>query len=185
VALAVLALAGVAILIPKFEAGDRVTQGVLWGVASGLTFALLSLLNRHYVRRQSGITIALYQDAFAAVALLPFVLPRWPALGARDVLLLVVLGVLCTAVAHSLFIGGLRGVRARTASMIACLEPVYGTALAALLLGEVPSARTVVGGLVVLGVAFYATLRPGGDEAVISRQRRRGSGRRLPSAPGP
>jgi drug/metabolite transporter (DMT)-like permease len=163
--LAALALAGVVILIPSFEAGDRVTQGVLWGVASGLTFALLSLLNRHYVRQQSGITIALYQDAFATLALLPFVLPRWPALGARDVLLLVVLGVLCTAVAHSLFITGLRGVRARTASMIACLEPVYGTALAALLLREVPSTRTTVGGLLVLGVAFYATVRPGGDEA--------------------
>jgi drug/metabolite transporter (DMT)-like permease len=48
--------------------------------------------------------------------------------------------------------------------MIACLEPVYGTALAALLLGEVPSVRTVAGGLLVLGVAFYATVRPGGEE---------------------
>jgi drug/metabolite transporter (DMT)-like permease len=167
VALAALALAGVAILIPSFEAGDRTTQGVLWGVASGLTFALLSLLNRHYVRQQSGITIALYQDAFAAVALVPFVLPQWPPLAARQVLLLVVLGVFCTAVAHALFITGLRGVRARTASMIACLEPVYGTALAALLLREVPSVRTTVGGLLVLGVAFYATVRPGGDEGAV------------------
>src|SRR5262245_16204752 len=107
VVLAALALAGVVILVPSFEAGDRVTQGVIWGVASGLTFALLSLLNRHYVRQQSGITIALYQDAFAVAALLPFVLPQWPALTARQVLLLAALGVLCTAVAHSLFIAGL------------------------------------------------------------------------------
>src|SRR4051812_22317631 len=115
------------------DPGDRATRGVGWGVASGLTFALLSLLNRRYVRRHAGITVALYQDAFAA-ALLPFAALRWPSLSARDVLLLLALGVLCAAVAHALFISGLRGVKARTAGMIACLEPVHGTGLAALLL---------------------------------------------------
>jgi drug/metabolite transporter (DMT)-like permease len=165
-ALAGVALAGVAVLLPDFEPGDRGTRGVLWGVASGLTFALLSLLNRKYVRRHSSITVALFQDAFAAAALLPLVVPRWPPLTARDLALLAVLGVLCTAVAHALFIAGLRTVKARTASMIACLEPVYGSLLAALLLGEVPAGRTLLGGAVVLAVAFYATVRRDPDAAV-------------------
>jgi drug/metabolite transporter (DMT)-like permease len=166
VILSVLALAGVVILIPSF-AWDEQTQGVLWGVASGLTFALLSLLNRQVVRHHASITIALYQDAFAAVALLPFVILRGPSFTARDVLLLAVLGVVCTAVAHALFIASLRGIKARTASMIACLEPVYGTVLAALLLGEVPSGRTVAGGLLILAVAFVATLRAGKEETAL------------------
>jgi drug/metabolite transporter (DMT)-like permease len=159
--LAVVALAGVAILTPSLDPGDSTTRGVFWGVASGLTFAVLALVNRRLVRKHASVTIALYQDAFAALALLPVVLWLRPAVGAREVGLLLVLGVLCTAVAHALFIAGMRGVRARTASMIACLEPVYGAALDLLLRGEVPSARTVVGGLLILGVAFYATLRPG------------------------
>jgi drug/metabolite transporter (DMT)-like permease len=162
--LALAALAGVVILVPDFDLADGTTQGVCWGVASGLTFALLALLNRRYVRQHSSITIALYQDAFAAVALLPLAVLGWRSLGGEELLLLLVLGVLCTAVAHSLFIAGLRGVRARTASMIACLEPVYGTALAAALLGELPSVRTLLGGAVVLGVAFYATLTAGDGE---------------------
>jgi drug/metabolite transporter (DMT)-like permease len=162
--LAVLALAGVVILTPSLDPRDGTTQGVFWGVASGLTFAFLALHNRHLVRQHASVTIALYQDAFAAVALLPFVLWSRPAVGAREVLLLLVLGVLCTAVAHALFIAGLRGVRARTASMIACLEPVYGSVLALVILGEVLSGRTVLGGLLILGVAFYATLHPGKEE---------------------
>jgi drug/metabolite transporter (DMT)-like permease len=156
---AALALAGVAILIPGFEVNDRASQGVLWGIASGFTFALLSMLNRRFVRRSSSMTIALYQDLFAAAALLPFALVEWQSLTVTDVLLLVVLGVLCTAVAHSLFIAGMHGVSARTASTIACLEPVYGTLLALLLLREVPSLRTVLGGTLVLGVALHATLK--------------------------
>jgi drug/metabolite transporter (DMT)-like permease len=159
IVLAILALAGVAILPDRFELGERVTQGVLWGIASGFTFALLSLLNRRFVRQHSSITIALYQDFFAAVALLPFALAHWPTFTVQDVLLLLVLGVLCTAVAHSLFIAGLHGVSARTASMIACLEPVYGILLAVLFFGDWPNLRTLGGGALILGVAFYATLK--------------------------
>lgn len=159
VVLAILALAGIAILTPHFELKDRTTQGVLWGVASGLTFALLSLLNRRFVQHHASMTIALYQDLFAAAVLLPFAIVEGPVLTVRDVLLLAVLGVLCTAVAHSLFIAGMHGISVRTASMIACLEPVYGTLLAALFLHEMPALRTVLGGTLILGVAFYATLR--------------------------
>jgi drug/metabolite transporter (DMT)-like permease len=95
-------------LKPGFDLRDRTSQGVLWGVASGLTFALLSLLNRKYVRQHSSITIALYQDAFAAVVLLPYVLLDWPSLEVSDLLWLLFLGVVCTAFSHSLFIGGMR-----------------------------------------------------------------------------
>ena len=47
-------------------------------------------------------------------------------------------GSRCTALAHTLFIGGLAVVTAHTASVIAALEPVYGIALALAFLGEVP-----------------------------------------------
>jgi drug/metabolite transporter (DMT)-like permease len=161
VGLALLAFVGVVLLVEQFDLTNPNTQGVLWGVASGFTFALLSLLNRKYVRHHAGITIALYQDAFAAAVTLPFVFRDSPPLTGRDVLLFLVLGVLCTAAAHSLFIAGMRTITARTASMIACLELVYGPVFAAAVLGEVPSGRTVLGGVVVVGVAVYATFRAG------------------------
>jgi drug/metabolite transporter (DMT)-like permease len=58
-----------------------------------------------------------------------------------------------------MFISGLSNVKARTASIIATLEPVYGVALSAVLLGEIPTARVVLGGVIILGAAYYATLR--------------------------
>jgi hypothetical protein len=187
VLLALIALAGVCILVPSFKLDDRITQGVLWGVASGLTFALLALVNRKYVQEYSGITIALYQDAFAALALLPFAFAYPPSLGAREWLLLVILGVLFTAVAHALFIAGLHGIRARTASMIACLEPVYGAALAALLLREIPSVHTAAGGLVILGWRSTPRSPPAprrqGARAIRRRTRRSpGAGHTVPRA---
>jgi len=64
-----------------------------------------------------------------------------------------------TALAHTLFISGLKGVKAQTASLIASLEPVYGILFAALLLREIPSPRTLLGGAIILGVVAYSSLR--------------------------
>jgi drug/metabolite transporter (DMT)-like permease len=72
-----------------------------------------------------------------------------------------VLGVVCTALAHTLFIRSLRALSAHTASVVAALEPVYGIALALLLLGEVPPARTLAGAVLIVGAALYATRRSG------------------------
>ncbi|HLD71567.1 MAG TPA: DMT family transporter [Candidatus Peribacteraceae bacterium] len=156
--LAVVALCGIIILIPSFEWGNNITQGILWGIASGFSFALLSVLNRRYVQTHASITIALYQDVFAGLALLPFVWNRWPSFTSQDFFLLFILGVLCTALAHTLFISGMKQIRARTASMIACLEPFYGVLVGVLLLQEYPNIRTIIGGLIIVGVAFYATV---------------------------
>ena len=79
--------------------------------------------------------------------------------GAREIMLLIVLGLCCTALAHTLFIGGLAVVTAHTASVIAALEPVYGIVLALAFLGEVPGARTIAGGVLIVAAAVIATRR--------------------------
>ena len=61
----------------------------------------------------------------------------WPT--PSDAGLLLVLGVACTGVAHTLFIASMQRVSAHTASVVAALEPVYGIALAVALLHEIPA----------------------------------------------
>jgi drug/metabolite transporter (DMT)-like permease len=80
-------------------------------------------------------------------------------LSSRDLALLVILGVVCTAIAHTLFIQGMRQIRAQTASIISSLEPVYGIVLAFVLLGEVPTSRTLAGGAVILAAVLFVTLK--------------------------
>jgi len=158
VVVALVTFLGVALVVPRFELESKVTQGVLWGVASGLTFAILSILNKKYVRAYSSLVIAFYQDAVATAALAPFLFLIRPSVQIRDLLLLALLGVVFTGIAHSLFIKGLANVKAQTASIISSLEPVYGIILAALVLDEIPPLRVVLGGAIILGATFYATL---------------------------
>jgi drug/metabolite transporter (DMT)-like permease len=85
----------------------------------------------------------------------------------RDVALLIVLGVVCTALAHTLFIRSMRVLSAHTASVIAALEPVYGIALAFALLGEAPGWRTLIGAALIVGAALRTSSRAnqGNEEA--------------------
>jgi drug/metabolite transporter (DMT)-like permease len=159
VILALVTFMGVLLVVPAFNLDNTTTQGALWGITSGLTFALLSILNRKYAKAYSSLVVAFYQDAAAAVVLLPFLFMPAPVMTLKDVLLLALLGIVFTGIAHSLFIKGLACVKAQTASIIASLEPVYGILAAALLLGAIPALREISGGVIILGAALYATIR--------------------------
>ena len=158
---ATIVAAGLALLVPAFDLSQRVVQGVLWGVFSGFTFALLALGNRSLVQRRPADEIAFWQNAIAAACLLPAVLLRPMMPSAMDLGAIVVLGLLCTALAHTLFIRSLRLVSAHVASIVAALEPVYGIALAAMLLGEFPSARTLSGATLIIGATLWTSARGG------------------------
>ncbi|MCB0582938.1 MAG: EamA family transporter [Phaeodactylibacter sp.] len=160
--LAIVTLLGVALVIPEWKLGNNITLGVFWGVLSGLSFALLSVLNRRYVRTYTSLQVAFYQDMVAFLLLLPFWFMLLPVPSAQDWWLLALLGVVFTAFSHTLFISGMKAVPARTASIIATLEPVYGVIAAAFLLGEVPGLRVVAGGALIVGAMAYASWRPEG-----------------------
>lgn len=165
VMVALAAVAGVAMVIPRFEFANQIMQGVLWGIASGFTFAVLSILNRRFARHYSSLVIAFYQDLVAAVVLLPLVFVydiRWEL---KDIMLLAFLGVVCTGFAHSLFIKGMARIKAQTASVVACLEPVYGIIVAVFLLDEIPDMRVIAGGGVILCAAAYASVKDVGTAA--------------------
>lgn len=158
---ALLCVLGVYLIIPSFRLTDSTFQGVLYGLGAGLTFSVLSITNRRLVRTHSSLTVAFYQDLFAMGFLLPAVIVLWQPISARTLGLVALLGIFCTAAAHSLFIKGMKLVGARTASILSSLEPVYGIVLALLFLGEIPELRTVAGGALILAAALIVTARAG------------------------
>lgn len=156
---ALLVVLGLGIMVSPSPFGGAVFYGALWGTLSGLSFAILSLLNRKWVQSYSSVVIAFYQNTVAAVVLLPMLALVDLRLDARQIGMLAILGVLCTALAHALFIRGLARVRAQLASVIAGLEPVYGIVFAYFLLNETPSVHTLTGGAVIVVAALVAMVR--------------------------
>ena len=159
VVIALITVLGAILVIPSFDFGNNVTQGALWGILSGFTFALLSILNKKSVEKYSSLVIAFYQDLTATVILIPFLFLIKGDFNLNNILLLILLGVVFTAISHLLFISGMKGIKAQLASIIASLEPVYGIIAAFFFLGETPSIRTIVGGFIILSATLIATLK--------------------------
>jgi len=101
-------------------------------------------------------TATMYEQGIAALLLLPSLLFIKASFTLPDIALLALLGVLMTAVAHTLFISSLKGISAQTAGICSSMETVYGILLAMLVLGEIPSLRECIGAVVILSVVIYS-----------------------------
>jgi len=155
---AVWVLLGVFLLVPEFSFNNQVTQGVLWGILSAFLFAMRNILHGRYFNHYPARHTLLYQGIFIMLLLTPFsgqlllqvTLLQWGQL--------ILLGVFFTALPHTLFANSLRYLKAKSVSLIACMQVVYGTVFAALFLGEQPGVLTLVGGMMVISAAVFETL---------------------------
>ena len=152
-------LLGVFITIPEFSLENQITIGILWGMVSSLSYAVLSLANRYLSRSYAARTVCLYEQGTAAVVLLPAMFLVKISWTTQNILGIAAIGFICTAFAHSLYVAAQRKVKAQTAGIISGMETVYGIVYALLFLGEVPGIRELIGGAVILGVALVISLR--------------------------
>ncbi len=157
--LAFLTMIGVYLIIPEINLDSSMTVGALWGLVSGASFAVLSILNRKYVASYDSLKVGFYQNLFAFVWLAPILLFQQPTFEIVNVLLLILLGVLFTAVAHVMFIGGLKQVNVQKASIITTLEPVYGIAAAMILFNEIPNGVEWVGIFIIFAIVVFTSIR--------------------------
>jgi len=157
--LAIVMFIGVIFIVPDFDLSNNLTIGTIWGMVGCLTFAVMALLNRQLASKYAGSVVAFYEQGIATIVLFPTLIISRPEMTLTDWWLVILLGVVFTGLAHSLFIGGMKVIRAQTAGIIASLESVYGIIFAAVILHEIPSARELIGGVIILGAAFLSTMK--------------------------
>jgi drug/metabolite transporter (DMT)-like permease len=149
VLVSLIAFSGVLIMISEIEINTDYFLGALIGIISGLTFAFLTIYNRKNLVHINAVTLSFYQDSVALVFLLPFLFLIEFKLGWTSIMQLAALGLIFTALAHTLFIAGMKSVTATSASLTTFLEPVYGMAGAWLFFNELPSNYMLIGGILI------------------------------------
>lgn len=161
---AIVILFGIYLLVPTFSVDNQTAIGVFWGVLSAFMFAMRNIIHGRYFKTYPARHALLYQTLAVIVLLMPFSAQVIPDVSQNQWLLLVVLGVFFTAVPHTLFAHSLLHLKAKTASLVGCMQVVYGTLFAALFLTEIPEWMTVVGGLIVISAAAYETMTSGSQK---------------------
>lgn len=164
IGISLLVLFGISLLFPGLwdetpAMSENYIWGIVLGVVSALTFALRNIGIQHYFSGYSGMHGMFYQFVVTSVLFLPFVGVLPTGIVGGDWQLLIICAIFFTAAPHVLFAGSISKVSAKTASLVACLQPLYGTFLGLVLLSEVPSMLTLLGGVIVLCAALFETVQ--------------------------
>jgi len=150
-------IVGVAVLAgfePRLD--PRMLTGDLLALASGLAFALYSILGRRERRYLPLLTYASWVYLAAGVATAPFavgLLSR--SVKANTIAAVVAMALIPLALGHTLYNAALRRLHPSIPNLIATQEVTGGILLAWVLLGEPPTWNAVVGaGITLVGVAL-------------------------------
>ncbi len=154
-----LLLFGVGVTIPDFSLDTQEIVGIIWGMISSFTYAILALINRFLAKDHTGKIICIYQHGTAFLILLPVALFSSVTWSTADVVGIGVNGLVCTALAFTLFVTAQRYIKAQIVGLVTGLETVYGIVFAALLLREIPSMQELMGAVIIIAVAVYSSAR--------------------------
>lgn len=155
---ALVVLVGIALIVPDTSLENDVTLGIIVGVFSALLYSFRNLIHRRYFCHYSGAHAMTLQTLVIILCLFLFTSEQLYQISLETLFYLVVLGSICTAIPHALIASSLKHLRAKTFSLIACAQPLYGVGFAFVLLNETPSWQTLVGGLLVISAAVYETI---------------------------
>ncbi len=154
-----LALAGLGLLAGLPSGGfpeTAVLASAGMAVLAGAGFATLTLVSARPVAGLDDLTATGFGFSLGGLALLPVAAATGPVGFTPDPVtlgLLAALGTGPTAVAYTLYFRGLRTAPAGTAALLSLLEPLTGTVLAALILGD-RLGTSGMAGAVILGAAL-------------------------------
>ena len=131
----------------EFSLDSRDFIGVLLALVAAFFYALIPNFGR-FLKDVDGKDLTLLQLSTATLFLAPFVAvsglkePTWWAIGA--------LVLLHTVLALYLYMDGLKEVEVNEAALLSYLDPLSAIVYAFIIFGEVPWARTIIGGALIL-----------------------------------
>ncbi|MGY5355458.1 DMT family transporter [Wenyingzhuangia sp. IMCC45467] len=150
--LGLLVLLGLYILTPEFSMGNQTSLGIGFGVISAIFYAIRNILMKDLVAKHNATKLMFYQTGLIAILLAPiFVfIPLDIEAYSSQLSHLLILGIFTTAVGHTYLVSCFNNFSATSASLLSCIQPLYGSLLAFVFLHEIPTIATVTGGLMII-----------------------------------
>lgn len=147
------------ILIFKFE--TRYTKGIVLGLISASAASIFTIINSQFAKQKSAPVIAFYELSGAFFWLSVYLLftsgfKNNLYLKRDDLIYLLILGTICTALAYVAGVSVMRQFSAFKVALITNLEPVYGIILAFIFFGDLKKMNTGfwIGALLILSTIF-------------------------------
>lgn len=156
----VIALAG-AVLVSGSARGGSL-RGVVMGLLAAVFYCSVMLMNKK-MQGLSPMETTLFQLGVAAVVITPYVLITGQADGitADAAPLLLVLGVVHTGIAFTLFFSAVNALPSQTVAVMSYIDPILAILLSALVLCQPITGLQVLGAALLLGGTFVSEFQKG------------------------
>jgi drug/metabolite transporter (DMT)-like permease len=130
-------------------------MGIVVGVLSGMLFAGFTMVVKHLRDRGlRAMTIVFAESALDALLLMPLAVWQTWVVGSgltlNDLIGGLVLGLVCTAFAYMLWTEGMALIPVQHVTILGYIQPMAASLYAFFLLGQVPSAWVIGGGVLIL-----------------------------------
>ena len=159
----ILATTGVIVIVGVHFTGRHVLTGILFLIIAALTWALMSVINKMVAPEYDVLEITTVATIVAIICLTPFVAFSWQAtLGTVNFGCfkvwgsLLYLGAISTATAFVMWNRGVQLLNAASSGLFFLFQPIVGTLLGWLLLGEQITWTFVLGSLLIAGSIWYS-----------------------------
>lgn len=164
IAAACVVLAGVFLMVSDDILSGNLDSGAFlgafWGVVSAFIFSLRNTSQKYLFPHVNSISLMGHQTLAVSIMLVPFInIPAVQSLSLETWGLILLLGCLSTAMAHTFLSMSLKRLPAKTVGLISCNTPVFGAAIAWMVLDETPTSMVFVGGAIILSVAIWETVK--------------------------
>lgn len=148
---------------------SAIYSGTFWGnllvLAAGWVWAVYIVVQKKVLNRKTDVimvTAAIMANTTLFLVPMTLLFTTSYAIPATGWIAVVYIGLACTFGANLLYNAGLKGVKASISSVILLMEVVSGMVFAMIILGEMPTAITAMGGLLVLLSILIISLATGG-----------------------
>ena len=152
----VLGMLGIAVICVG-SAGQPDAAGVMIALLSGLLFSIY-MVSLRFLKEFNPGTLTFLNNLVCCLILLPLVGSEL-SLSLKEGWIVAVMGVVQLGIPYWLFSKGLEQISVQEASLIVLIEPVLNPLWVALIVGELPSGATLVGGLCIVGSLAFRYLR--------------------------
>lgn len=155
----VMVTVGLIIITPDFNLQAEGTIGLLWGVSSAFLYAVVIILNRQWTMHVQIIHSTAIQCLGLTCLFLPFGIDGFLHASVPDMWAIVFMGILCSGIAYTLYIYGMRGTSARVASVVIILEPIYAILIACVYYAEWPTWKIIAGAVLIMMAVVISSLK--------------------------
>jgi drug/metabolite transporter, DME family len=139
------------------SAGQPDAAGVMIALVSGLLFSIY-MVSLRFLKDFNPGTLTFLNNVVCCLILLPLVGSEL-SLSLREGWIVATMGVVQLGIPYWLFSKGLEQISVQEASLIVLIEPVLNPLWVALIVGELPSSATLIGGICIVGGLGFRCLR--------------------------